>query len=122
MKDFHERIKEIDDHFANISIEEFEQNLIDCGLGQITPLLDEDWDFIDEDLDYINEVINNVDKKSDNNYLLTYWDMNKNGLPTFAWFETEEKMDEFIEEKGSTIHIINELHLIEFEDLDYCDL
>lgn len=32
-----ERLKQIDEYFKNLSIEEFEQNLIDCGINEIKP-------------------------------------------------------------------------------------
>lgn len=41
--DLEKKLKEIEEHFANITPEEFEQNLIKAGLGRIKPASESGW-------------------------------------------------------------------------------
>ncbi|MFF2532461.1 hypothetical protein ACFVS2_26700 [Brevibacillus sp. NPDC058079] len=48
----------------------------------------------------------------DRNYLLTYQD-EKRGYGTFAWFETEDEMTEYIE--NNRVHVIEALKIKDAE-------
>ena len=50
----------------------------------------------------------------DKQYLLTYQD-NKNLYDTFAWFDTEEELNEFIKE--NKIHVIDAIRILDARTL-----
>jgi hypothetical protein len=50
----------------------------------------------------------------DKEYLLTYQD-SKHSYATFAWFETEDELWEFVEE--NKVHVISALHIKDAEEI-----
>lgn len=73
---FEERINQIEQHFKNISIEEFEKNLEASGIETIKPLINEDL-FLATDEDLIYKSVLYVSSICDDNYfgdLSTYQD------------------------------------------------
>lgn len=50
-----------------------------------------------------------------NNFLLTYENSEK--VSTFAWFEYEEELLEFIETKGDKIKVLEMIEILDSRDL-----
>lgn len=56
MLDKEKALKEINDHFEDLSVSQFEQNLLECGLGEINLSSDDGWSmYVEEGYRWLEE-------------------------------------------------------------------